>query len=73
MSRIELTEWELRERFDEFIDETHEELGKELKVYGYTLSPSRALRSADPIAYECELRNYADSIRDEYLVAGWND
>ena len=70
MSKLpELTEAELRERFDDLLDD----LQGEVKILGYTFFASRILRDVDLVVYECELRNYADSIRDEYLVVGWND
>jgi len=58
---------ELVELFDEALDE----LG-EVKVGGYTFSPSRVLKELDSVAYLCELADYADSLsRDGWKVEGY--
>lgn len=45
-----LTECDLHERFEDFLDEVHEDI----KVCGYTYSPSQALKDLDPIAFDQE-------------------
>jgi hypothetical protein len=69
MSLEKISEEKLREMFDDVLDE----MRPKVELFGYDFQASRILRELDPIAYECELRNYADSIRDEYIVKGWND
>jgi hypothetical protein len=64
-----LTEEELRTMFDEILDENY----PPAVAGGYRFAASYVLKELDPIAYQEELRGYADSLRDEYLIPGWND
>lgn len=62
-----LTHEELVEMFDEGLDD----LG-EVKVGGYTFSPSRVLKELDSVAYLCELANYADNLMEQgWVVEGY--
>ena len=62
-----ITENELEEMFDEFIDQMGE-----VKVGHYTFSGSRVLKQLDPTAYRCELANYANSLsQDGHNLEGY--
>lgn len=50
----ELSDTELSERFDSYLDETY----PEVEVVGITFSPSRVLQEVDPIAYRTEQSNW---------------
>jgi hypothetical protein len=68
MEKVEkLTEQELKDLFDELLDS-----GDDVKVLGYTYTPSQVLKNTDPIAYRTALADYADSLsRDGIEVEGY--
>ncbi len=44
--------------YNDYIDETNEEI----TIMGMSYLPSKVLGDVDPIAYDCELSNYIDSL-----------
>ena len=67
MTNSIITDNELQEMFDEFIDQMGE-----VTVGHYTFSASRVLKQLDPTAYRSELANYADSLsQDGHDVEGY--
>ena len=64
-----LTENEVQEMYDNFLDEIYEEAGSP-----FNLSGSRVLSETDPIAYRCGLSDYMDSLAsDGYIIEDYND
>ena len=61
-----ITEETLKEMFDQLLDEAGV-----VSVAGYDIERSKILKNCDPVAYRCELANYADSIRDDFEVEGY--
>jgi len=55
-----ITEKEMEERYDNMLDETNEEM--------FNILPSRILSECDPIAYNCGLSDYEDSISEDTVV-----
>lgn len=53
----ELTEWELKERYNEALDESY----GTVFVAGMEYATSRALAELDPIAYRCSFIDWVDS------------
>ena len=62
MTREVLTETELRNQYDEMLDECY----PIVKIGYLEFYPSNILWKMDNIAYECGLSEYYDSICDEY-------
>lgn len=56
-----MSEFELEERFDEFLDEVF----GEVQIGAYTYLTSVALRNVDPIAYRIGLSEFGDSLEDD--------
>lgn len=52
-----VTDTDLERRFDEYLDETHDEY----PIMGVSLRPSVILRECDPVAYREAFNNYIDS------------
>lgn len=64
---LTLNKDDLEKFFEEVLD-----ADKSVEVYGYTFSPSRILRTLDPIAYHYELGMFADSLVDcGYTIEGY--
>ena len=62
-----ITEQDLEDMFDDFIDEQGE-----VTVFGIQFSPSRILKECDPICYRIGMSEYADSlVEDGYDVEGY--
>jgi len=59
-----LTEYELEKRFNDFLDDCYEDID----ICGLTYSPSKALKSVDPIAYRESLLNYLNAELEETLT-----
>ena len=58
--QIELDPDDSEDQFDESLDDSI----PEIEIGCLTYSPSYVLKSVDPIAYRCELNNFADSVFD---------
>jgi len=56
-----LSDDDLREQFEEMIDEIY----PEIKIGTLTFSPSRVLRELDPTAYRIGLYEYEDSLMED--------
>lgn len=61
--RIKITETELREMYNDMLNECN----VEIQIGYITFEPARVLEELDNIAYECGLSDYYDSICDEYI------
>lgn len=69
IKEMTISEQELAERFDEVLDSSNGNW--ELKIYGYNFTPSQILKNCDPVAYRCEMANFADTLTDcGYFVEG---
>jgi hypothetical protein len=67
--RIEMSESEADEAFQEFVNETE----PTITVMGLDYDPARVLKEVDPIAYRQEFLDWIDSCeRDETHVFPWN-
>lgn len=64
-----ISEHEAENRYDEMIDDCHEEV----EVCFYTYSPSYVLKSVDPIAYRCGFSDFCSDLESEHhtLVEGF--
>lgn len=62
MKREEITMDTLIEMYNEMLDECNDMI----KIGYIELYPSRVLEECDPIAYNCGLSDYYDSICEEY-------
>lgn len=62
MKREPITMSDLVDQYDDMINETTDTI----KIGYIEFEPSRALEEMDPIAYNCGLNDYYDSICDEY-------
>lgn len=66
----ELSESEADDKFQEFVNETHEVL----TIMGIDYDPARALKEIDPVAYQQEFLNWVDSEeRDGRYKFPWNE
>jgi len=66
----ELSESEADEKFQEFVNETHETI----TVMGLDYDPARVLKDVDPIAYRQEFLNWVDSETQEgRYTFPWNE
>jgi len=52
-----LSDRELHERYDDFLDEVY----PECKIGGYDYQTSRALKEVDPVAYRCGFNDWLDA------------
>jgi hypothetical protein len=68
MVKQKMTEAQLVEMFNDCLN-----CNGNINVLGMEFEPADLLNRLDPIRYQCDLRDFADSIRDEYIVEGWND
>ncbi len=59
--KIEITERELRQMYDEFLDECY----GQVKIGPYEYPTSRALKNADDVAYWDSFYNWLDSMDGE--------
>ena len=65
-----LTEWELKERYNDMLDEVY----GVVTIGGYHYHTSYALEAVDPIAYRVGMHEYADSLaEDGEKVEGYHD
>jgi hypothetical protein len=53
-----IEEYEAEQRYDDFIDESN----PIVEIFGMQYNPSRVLKELDPIAYNCGLADYLDSL-----------
>ena len=53
----ELTEWELKERYDDALDDCY----GDVEIGGLMYRHSRAMKAVDPIAYRCSFIDWVDS------------
>lgn len=58
-SNIECDPDDFADQFEDMLDESGT-----VEAGGYSFYPSRILRELDPVAYDCSLNDYADSIFD---------
>lgn len=64
LAELELSDRELHDRFDEFLDEAY----GTVSIAGLEYSTSDALKSTDPIAYRCSFSDWLDAeIQGGYL------
>jgi hypothetical protein len=61
--KTKITQAELIEMYEEMINECTEEM----KIGHISFEASRVLKELDPIAYNCGLSDFYDSISDEYF------
>jgi hypothetical protein len=61
--RPEFSERDLKERYDDMLDECY----GDIKICGYEYYASNAFKCVDPIAYACGFSDYESSILDDYL------
>ena len=59
-----ITERQAKERFDEMLDELHEEP----VICGISFYPSTILKECDPIAYRCYFNDWVSEMEDEFEV-----
>jgi len=64
MEREPITMEDLVNQYDDMLDECAE---TRIKIGYIEFEPSRVLEEMDPIAYNCGLIDYYDSICDEYI------
>lgn len=64
MEREPITMEDLVNQYDDMLDECNE---TRIKIGYLEFEPSRVLEKMDPIAYNCGLNDYYDSISDEYI------
>lgn len=64
-----ISEREAEERYEQMIDDCHEEV----EVCGYNYSPSYVLKSVDPTAFRCGFSDYCSQLEseDHTLVEGF--
>jgi hypothetical protein len=62
-AKLHISENDLVNLFDEYLDETQEKVN----VIGLEYLPSTILKTVDPIAYRVNISDFYDSIRDDYL------
>ena len=65
-----IKEYEAKEMYDDFLDEIY----GQVNIAGYEYSTAYALKEIDPVAYEEDFRNFADSLLEQGIaVAGYTD
>jgi len=67
MKKTRLTEKQLHDLFDEYLDAENS-----VEIWGLKYQPSEVLKSVDPTAYRCSLNDFADSVMDEYWIEGYS-
>jgi hypothetical protein len=59
-----ITTQEAYEMFDEMLDDCN----SEVDVCGYTYAPHYALKTLDPIAYQCAFNDWTSSMEEEFEI-----
>jgi len=65
-----ISEHEAYERFDDMLDECHEDV----KICGIPYTTSRALKEVDPTAYRCSFSDYTSHLEEDNIyVEGFTE
>ena len=65
-----ITEYEAYERYDDMLDECHEEV----TICGMKYNTSRALKEVDPIAYRCGFSDFTSHLEEDNIyVEGFTE